>query len=98
MLFLIYAEDVADSEEIRGPLRDEHIARRERLHGAGRILASGPLSEQQPGKPYCGSLMIGEFGSMEEAQRWAQDDPYARAGVYRRLVVRHFNQHFRHEP
>jgi uncharacterized protein len=93
MWFLIYAEDVLDSEVLRAPLRAEHIQRREVLARQGRILASGPLSEQ-PGKPYSGSLLLAQFDSSEDARAWAEADPYAVAGIYQRLVVKHFNQHF----
>src|SRR5688572_26782987 len=93
MWFVIYAEDVQDSESLRAPLRIAHVARRAALEREGRLLASGPLSEQ-PGKPYSGSLLLASFASLEEARAWAEADPYAGAGVYRRLVVKHFNQHF----
>jgi uncharacterized protein YciI len=93
MWFAIYAEDIADSEPLRAPLRAEHIARRELLNREGRILASGPLS-LQPGKPYSGSLLLADFESLEAARAWAESDPYAVAGIYSRLVVKHFNQHF----
>jgi uncharacterized protein len=93
MWFLIYAEDVADSETLRAPLRPVHIARREALFEQGRILASGPLSGQ-PGKPYSGSLLLAKFDSLDEARAWAEADPYAVAGIYRQLIVKHFNRHF----
>ena len=96
MWFAIYGVDVPGSETLRGPLRAAHIERREALNRQGRILASGPLSDQA-GKPYSGSLLIADFASLEEARAWALDDPYAKAGAYDQLVVKHFNRHFPEE-
>lgn len=94
-LYLIYAEDVSDSEKLRAPLRKEHIERRARLHEAGRIIVSGPLVEGDGQDiPYSGSLLVAQFDSLEEARHWAMDDPYVHGGVYKQLVVKRINTHY----
>lgn len=93
-LFLIFAEDVAESEVLRAPLRQEHIRRRELLHREGRVQVSGPLVDSDEAGPYCGSLLVAEFPSLGAAREWADADPYVKAGVYARIVVRRVNTHF----
>jgi len=94
-LYLMYAEDVDHSEALRPPLRDAHIRRRAELAAQGRVVVSGPLWDSDVGQgDYCGSLLVAAFDSMDEAQAWADADPYAQAGIYRRMVVRRVNTHF----
>jgi uncharacterized protein YciI len=37
-------------------------------------------------------VVIARFGSLPEAQAWADADPYVAAGVYERVQVRPFRQ------
>ncbi|MFW7340214.1 YciI family protein [Pollutimonas sp. H1-120] len=93
-LYLIYAEDVSESEAIRAPLREEHIKRRALLHEAGRVVVSGPLVSSDADAAYSGSLMVAEFASLDEARQWAMGDPYVQGGVYKNIVVKRINTHF----
>ena len=94
-LYMMYGEDVASSERLRAPLREAHIRRRAELAAEGRVAVSGPLWDQDSGAgDYCGSLLVARFDSLEDAQAWADADPYAQAGVYHRMVVRRVNAHF----
>ncbi|OVZ55296.1 hypothetical protein CDO44_24035 [Pigmentiphaga sp. NML080357] len=94
-LYLMYAEDVDHSEALRAPLREAHIRRRAELAAQGRVVVSGPLWDSDAAQgDYCGSLLVAAFDSLAQAQAWADADPYARAGIYRRMVVRRINTHF----
>jgi uncharacterized protein YciI len=93
-LYLMYAEDVDHSEALRAPLREAHIRRRAELAAQGRVVVSGPLWDSDAQGDYCGSLLVAAFDSLAQAQAWADADPYARAGIYRRMVVRRINAHF----
>lgn len=93
-LYMICAEDVPDSEALRAPVRQAHIERRAQLHAQGRVKVSGPLWESDEAGPYCGSLLVAEFDSLQAARDWAQQDPYVSAGVYARMLVRRVNTHF----
>jgi uncharacterized protein len=39
-----------------------------------------------------GSLIIAEFETIEDAQKWAQEDPYVIAGVYASFSVQPFRK------
>ena len=64
---------------------------------ASRAAASrGPhplIDSDDPGEAgFSGSLIIAEFASLEEAQHWADEDPYVKAGVYQTVVTKPFKK------
>lgn len=98
MLYVIYAEDVADSLEKRLSVRPAHLARLQLLHGEGKLLTAGPMPAVDSNDPgaagFSGSTVIAEFESLEAAQSWAEADPYVAAGVYEKVIVRPFKKVF----
>ena len=96
MLYVIYAEDIADSLEKRTSVRPAHLARLQLLHDEGRLLTAGPMPAVDSNEPgaagFTGSTVIAEFESLEAAQSWANDDPYIAAGVYANVSVKPFKQ------
>ena len=98
MLYVIYAEDIADSLEKRLSVRPAHLARLQLLHDEGRLLTAGPMPAVDSNEPgaagFSGSTVIAEFESLEAAQSWANDDPYIAAGVYRQVSVKPYKKGF----
>ncbi len=98
MLYVIYAEDIADSLEKRLSVRPAHLARLQLLHDEGRLLTAGPMPAVDSNEPgaagFSGSTVIAEFESLEAASRWANDDPYIAAGVYRQVSVKPYKKVF----
>ncbi len=98
MLYVIYAEDIADSLEKRLSVRPAHLARLQLLHDEGRLLTAGPMPAVDSNEPgaagFSGSTVIAEFESLEAAQAWANDDPYIPAGVYRQVSVKPYKKVF----
>ena len=98
MLYVIYAEDIADSLEKRLSVRPAHLARLQLLHDEGRLLTAGPLPAVDSNEPgaagFSGSTVIAEFESLEAAQAWANDDPYIAAGVYQKVSVKPYKKVF----
>ncbi|MDY0972427.1 YciI family protein [Siccibacter turicensis] len=98
MLYVIYAEDVADSLEKRQSVRPAHLARLQLLRDEGRLLTAGPMPAVDSNDPgaagFTGSTVIAEFLSLEEAQAWAEADPYIAAGVYKTVSVKPYKQVF----
>ncbi len=96
MLYVIIGYDCEDSLEKRQSARPAHI---ERLHGLkreGRLFAAGPfpaIDGEEPGPAgFTGSLIIAEFESLQDAQAWADADPYRDAGVYERVEVKPYKK------
>ncbi|MEY8709357.1 hypothetical protein A9B99_01400 [Mangrovibacter phragmitis] len=98
MLYVIYAEDVANSLDKRMSVRPAHLARLQLLRDEGRLVTAGPMpavDSNDPGQAgFTGSTVIAEFSSLEEAQAWANDDPYVAAGVYQKVDVKPYKQVF----
>ena len=94
MFYAIISEDVPDSLDKRKSVRSDHLARLHELRAAGRLLLAGPtpaVDAEDPGPAgFSGSIVIAEFPSLEQAQSWADADPYAAAGVYAQVKVRPF--------
>lgn len=93
MLFSIFAYDVEDSLALRQQARPAHIARLESLDQAGRLVLAGPNPNLE-GEGFSGSLIVAEFDNIEQADQWANEDPYLSTGVYDRVEVKPFKQVF----
>jgi uncharacterized protein YciI len=96
MLYAIIAEDVPDSLEKRLAHRPPHLDRLRQLQQEGRLLLAGPfpaIDSIDPGPAgFSGSLIVAEFSSLEDAQAWAEADPFVTAGVYDRVTVKPFRK------
>ena len=95
MWYAVISEDVENSLELRLGARPAHVARLQSLADEGRLLIAGPhpaIDSTDPGPAgFTGSLVVVEFPSLEDAQAWADDDPYCKAGVYSKVTVKPFN-------
>jgi len=93
---MIYAQDVDNSLADRLKSRPAHLQRLTALADEGRLLVAGPtpaIDAEDPGPAgFSGSLVIAEFTSLEEAQAWADKDPYIEAGVYATVTVKPYKR------
>ena len=96
MWYAIEGFDGADVLPRRLAARPEHLARLTALRDEGRLMLAGPcpaIDAEDPGPAgFSGSIVIAEFGSLEDARAWADADPYVAAGVYERVEVRPFRK------
>ena len=94
MWYAIEGFDGAGVLDRRMQAREQHLARLTALRDAGRLLLAGPcpaIDAEDPGPAgFSGSIVIAEFASLEDAQAWAEADPYVAADVYQRVEVRPF--------
>ena len=93
---MICSQDVENSLNKRMATRERHLARLNELKDLGRLLIAGPLpaiDAENPGQAgFTGSLVVAEFESLDEAQSWANADPYIEAGVYDHSIVKPFKK------
>lgn len=98
MLYSIVGQDVDNSLEGRKSARPAHLERLQTLRDQGRLVLAGPnpaIDSNDPGEAgFTGSVVVAEFASLEEAQAWADADPYVAAGVYDHVDVKPFKQVF----
>ena len=96
MWYAIISEDVDNSLALRASAREAHLARLRELVAEGRLLIAGPhpaIDADDPGEAgFTGSLVVVDFPSLEDAQAWADADPYVDAGVYARVTVKPFKR------
>jgi uncharacterized protein YciI len=96
MFYAIISEDIQHSLPLRLQARPAHLERLQRLKHEGRLLLAGPhpaIDSDDPGEAgFSGSLVVAEFPSLQEAQAWADADPYMTAGVYARVTVKPFRK------
>lgn len=98
MLYAIISEDKPGSLENRKKTRPAHLVRINLLKEEGRVILAGPhpaVDNEDPGDAgFTGSLVVAEFGSLEEAKSWADADPYVSGGVYAKVTVKPFRKVF----
>ena len=91
MLYAIISEDIDNSLEKRLAARPAHLARLESLKDEGRLVLAGPhphIDSENPGDAgFSGSLVVAEFSSLQDAQQWADADPYTEAVSYTHLTL-----------
>ena len=75
MKFVIIGFDGPEGEARRKIYRPAHLAKMEPLDQAGRVVLAGPLTDKT------GSLIVIEADSLEEARKFAQEDPYTVHGI-----------------
>lgn len=96
MLYAIIASDIENTLSKRLDARPAHLARLEMLKNAGRLVIAGPhpaIDSNDPGEAgFTGSLVIAEFNTLQDAQNWADNDPYISAGVYDHVLVKPFKK------
>ena len=96
MYYAIMSDDIEDSLSKRQSARPAHLERLNLLAEQGRLMLAGPhpaIDSLEPGDAgFSGSLVIAEFDSLEQAQAWADADPYVAAGVYSKVTVKPFKK------
>lgn len=88
MKFVIIGYDGPEGEAKRKIHRPAHLANMEPLDQAGRVVLAGPLTDK------AGSLIVIEADSLEEARKFAREDPYTVHGVFERVEIHPFTQVF----
>lgn len=84
MLFALICTDKPDSVDLRMSVRPDHLKYLESLGSA--LKAAGPFTTDE-GQP-TGSLVIIEAHDRAAAQAMAENDPYARAGLFASVEIR----------
>jgi len=85
MLFIIQCTDKPDSGHVRAANRGDHLAYLESF--GAQVFAAGPTLTDD-GSAMTGSLLIMEFEDRAAADRFAADDPYAKAGLFESVTIR----------
>lgn len=93
MWFLILYSKVSHQEldlDLRKNIREEHLARLKILQNEQRLLLGGPFPAVDSEDPemwvknggFTGGMVIVKFDSLQEAEQWANKDPYVTSGFF----------------
>ncbi len=85
MHFAIVCLDKPDHGAVRAENRPAHLGHLKAYEA--HILAAGPLLGDDGESP-AGSLLIMEFGDLEAAKSFANNDPYNKAGLFQSVDIR----------
>ena len=77
MLIALIARDKPGALDIRKANREAHLAY---IDTTGIVEQAGPLLDGDD--QMIGSLVILDVDNMAAARKWADDDPYAKAGLF----------------
>lgn len=83
MHFALIATDKPDSLQIRLDNRDAHLAY---VTQTGVVDLAGPFLDRDGNMS--GSLLILALDTMAEAENWAENDPYAKAGLFGSVTLK----------
>lgn len=87
MLIALMAKDKAGALQTRKDNRDAHLAY---IKETGVVAQAGPLLDADA--QMCGSLVVLDVENMAEAEAWAANDPYAKAGLFESVSLTHWNK------
>ncbi|MFT6408104.1 MAG: hypothetical protein ACJAQ6_001520 [Arenicella sp.] len=94
MWYAVISQDIDNSLPLRKLHRPAHLERLKQLSNDGRLLVAGPHPADDSSEPteagFTGSLVVVDFESLEDAQNWADTDPYFVNGVYQSVMVKPF--------
>ena len=88
MLFAIYALDKENSIELRMNTREAHLT----YLVDSPLVFAGPLLDDEG--IMCGSLIVLEMDNISQVKNFADNDPYALAGLFKNVEIRHFVKAF----
>ncbi|MGC1494912.1 MAG: YciI family protein [Sulfitobacter sp.] len=87
MFVALIAKDKSGAQAIRAENRPAHITY---LKSTDMVAQAGPFLND--GGDMIGSLIILDVPDMAAAQAWADNDPYAKAGLFASVELIHWNR------
>lgn len=87
MLIALFAHDKPGALQTRKDNRADHL---EYIKSTGVVAQAGPLLDAD--EAMIGSLVILDVVDMAAAKIWAENDPYARAGLFANVTLTRWNK------
>lgn len=87
MRVMLMAKDKEGALDIRKANRDAHLAY---LKETGVVEQAGPLLNEAG--EMAGSLLVMEVADLGAAKAWAENDPYAKAGLFAEVHISAWNR------
>ncbi len=87
MQFLVIGYDGTDEKalERRLAVRESHIALGDKMRDAGNMLYGAAILDEQ--NRMIGSVLICDFDSREDLDKWLKTEPYMTGGVWQSIEI-----------
>ncbi len=87
MQFLVMGYDAKDEQalERRMRVREAHIATCDKLRDAGKMLYGAAILDDN--NKMVGSVIICDFASRAELDKWLEEEPYVRGKVWQKVEI-----------
>ncbi len=82
MLVCLMAHDKTGALDVRMENRSAHV---DYLKSTDHVHLAGPLIDAGGGM--CGSMIVLDVPDMAAAEAWAENDPYAKAGLFQSVTL-----------
>lgn len=89
MLFAFLCKDKPGNLQVRLDNRPAHVEYLNALNAGGKLAFAGPFLDDD-GKPN-GSLVVVDVADLEGAKSLAENDPYAKAGLFESVDIKPWN-------
>jgi uncharacterized protein len=89
MLFIIDCRDKPGHEDVRKDTRQTHLDYLKNFED--HIVVAGPVLSDD-GERMIGSLLIVDFADRLLVERFAENDPYAKAGLFESVTIRRWKK------
>ena len=87
MLVAVICTDKAGALDTRKANREAHL---DYIKSSGVVTQAGPFLDADG--LMCGSLLILDVADMDAAALWAENDPYAKAGLFKTVRLEQWNK------
>ncbi len=87
MRIALIAIDKQNALQTRLDNRDAHLAY---VAQSGCVEMAGPFLTEDG--QMCGSMLILALDTMADAEKWAENDPYAQAGLFESITLREWKK------
>lgn len=85
--YLVYCLDGPNKETHRASLSEKH--QQYMAEHKGKVVVGGPLLDDS-GTQRVGSMMMVQFESREQVEKWIRQEPYCAGGVFESVLIRLF--------
>ena len=85
-MYCLICMDRPEGQDLRLANRPDHLAYVQETLG---VIVAGPFLSED-GETMIGSLIVLDVETLEEAESWAHNDPYAKAGLFDRVEIHHW--------
>lgn len=91
-MYMVLNKDKPNSVPLRLETRPKHVEWVKKGEQNGIICIGGPLVDDQNDFRSCGTFALCQVDSIDDARKFAESDPYSKAGLFESTVIKQFTK------